>query len=115
KDRLQTFRNSAHTVELLLSIPGDIKLERKLQSLFSESKITRELFRFDQKTSTFIDTVRRLGPNRALDWLDYITPAQRQKRETENTARIAAARQTRAGLDAHYAGLVADRKKRLGW
>jgi hypothetical protein len=115
-DRLQAFRNAALDVELLLSIPGDRTLERRIHELLAESRITRELFRNEWRPLWFIDAVRRDGLSAALHWLAETTPKRRHEQKLEeHKKRLIAARQSKAELNAHFAALVADRRHRLGW
>jgi len=114
--RLKQFATSAVTVETLLVVPGDRPLERQLQGLLSEARITRELFRHYWRIYDFIDVVKRDGLDRGLQFLSETTPRRRvERRQDERRARESRARQSKAALDAHFAGLVADRKRRLGW
>jgi hypothetical protein len=116
KSRLRQFRNAASVIKLLLAIPGDRTLEKRLQSLFFQDRIARELFRDSGRAQHFVDHVKYGGLQRGLDFLESITPqkiadatrAERERRVREN-------RMNKAQLDAYYASLVAERKQRLGW
>lgn len=113
--RLKAFMTSAVDVALLFTIPGDRSLEKKLHVLLAESKIARELFR-SSEVLQFIEIVKFFGFERGIKMLENSTPAARRKAKEQNfVARVAARRQSKAELDAYYAGLVAERKQRLGW
>jgi hypothetical protein len=114
--RLSALRNVWPLVDVLLTIPGGREMERTIHELLQEAKIVRELFRLDWRVSQFIDIAARQSLDRGLQWLRDTTPAARQRRASdERNTRTIERRKTRAEQDAYYAGLVADRKQRLGW
>jgi hypothetical protein len=87
-----------------------------MQSLFFQDRIARELFHDSARAQHFVDHVKYGGLQRGLGFLESITPqkitdttrAERERRVREN-------RMNKAQLDAYYASLVAERKRRLGW
>lgn len=114
--RLKTFETSSTDVELLLTVPGDMRLEKLIHGLLSDLKIRNELFHHDWRISSFVSHVEREGIARGLHFLEETTPRRREetKRE-ERDARTKAARLSKAEKDAYFASLVAERKQRIGW
>lgn len=116
KQRLKTFLTSSPDIALLLAIPGDRALERKIHDKLSDSHLTRELFRREQPVLQFIHVFEHGGLQLAFQYLEDTSPAARARRRVEDRAeRNAFARRSRAEKDAYFASLVADRKNRLGW
>lgn len=114
--RLKAFETSADAVRLLLAIPGDRTLEKRIHGLFSEERIARELFRRDYRLFSFIDNVEYGGLARGLEFLEATTPEARSRKKMDDRQKKAAeARRSKSEKDAYFAGLVADRKQRLGW
>lgn len=114
--RLKTFETSSTSVRLLLSIPGDRTLERRLHELLDESRIAREIFRREYRVFGFIDVAKEYGVERALRYLDESTPAARSRfKIEERERRTVEARKSKAEKDAYFASLVTQRKQRLGW
>lgn len=114
--RLKAFLTSSPDVDLLLAIPGDRALERKLHEKLEECRLAREMFRRDHRILQFIHHFEYGGIERAMQYLDMSTPAARaQQKVDDRTERVAVARQSRAEKDAYFALLVAERKNRLGW
>ncbi len=114
--RLKSFMTSAHDVELLLSVPGDRTLERRLHELLSEGRIARELFHLDDRVLSFITFVEGQDLNCGLEFLAQTTRAGRLRaRREDREARDRAERIKKAEFDAYCASLVAERKQRLGW
>lgn len=116
KARLRSFLNSAATVDLLLAVPGDRALERRLHQVFSSLRITRELFRYDGWLQGFVDNVAYGGLDRGFRYIEETSPKwMAEKRREGRAERTRVERQKKAEIDAHCASLVADRVKRLGW
>lgn len=114
--RLKAFQTSAVDIELLISVPGGVDLERRLHQLFCETHIDREMFHNDWRISNFICNVEYGGLERGLQFLEQSTPEARSQKQTEDRRRrIAAARQSKAEKDTYFSSLVAQRKERLGW
>lgn len=114
--RMKEFLTSTSDIKLLIAVPGDRFLERKLHELLAEAHITRELFIPDYRVMGFIDHFEYGGLPRALEFLEATTPAARARRKQEDfRRRVASVRQTKAEKDAYFASLVAERKRRLGW
>jgi hypothetical protein len=116
ESRLQACRNASPDVQLLLTVPGNRTLERQLHDLFGEYKVAREIFRPDRRILSFIEHVEYGGLDRGLRYLEETTLAARtQANTTRRIERTRVARLDRAAASAHYASLVAERKRQVGW
>jgi Meiotically up-regulated gene 113 len=114
--RLKTYQTASADIQLLLSIPGDRTLEKRLHGLLSATRIAREIFQHDWRVESFIAMVHRDGLDSGLKWLADTTPQRLSARkQEERTARHTEARRTRAEKDAYFATLVTERKQRIGW
>lgn len=115
--RLKAFLNSAPAVEVLLAIPGDMDLERRLHNILVESRVERELYHGkDYRVLGFIRHFEQHGLDAALDYLEETTPEERAARkEASRLFHLECRRETKAEKDAYFASLVARRKERLGW
>lgn len=114
--RLKSFLNSAVNVELLLTIPGDISLERRLHVLLSDSRIEREIFHRDSRVLSFIRDVKMIGLEHGIQYLEKTTPAamaRRKKVNREERTRLERLKKTE--FDAYCILLVAERKRKIGW
>jgi hypothetical protein len=84
KARLQSFRtSSAEEITVLLTIPGDREVERRLHDLFQEERIRLEFFRECWLVGEFI----RFAKERGVDWaIDYVEKWKRiRQREANKT------------------------------
>ena len=116
KSRLQSFRNAAVNVDVLLVIPGDRDLEQRIHGLLAETRVERELFHREQRVLWFIELAKHKSVAQAIQHLEDTTPKAREKQKQEyREQRTKVARLKRLELDAYYASLVAERKQKLGW
>lgn len=114
--RLDTFRTSNPAVDLLLAIPGDRVLEKRLHLLLSEVKVAREMFIDGWRVQSFIDRVKQADLQSGLDFLESTTPKKlAEQKRSDRERRVRHGRMEKAQLDTHFAALVAERKRRLGW
>lgn len=116
--RIKAFRTStAEEIEVLATFPGGRKEERRLHDSLAESRMhTGEFFHRDYRINNFIDFINAGDLEKAWRWLDEThIDRRRRRRAEERQARVAARRQTKAEFDAYIAGLVAERKRTLGW
>lgn len=114
--RMKSFLTSAVEVEFFLALPGNRELERRLHETFAWLRVRRELFNHDYRMMGFIEHAAYEGIERGLRYLEEMLPdriAARQAAYRIERRRIA--QQTRAEENAYYAGLVAERKRQLGW
>jgi hypothetical protein len=85
KGRLQSFRTSStDEITVLLTIPGDREVERRLHDLFREERIQLEFFRGDD---WLIHEFIRFAQERGVDWaIDYVEKWKRiREREANKT------------------------------
>lgn len=116
-NRLKSFATtSPERPRVLLTIPGGQAVERRLHDVLSETRVRGEFFHYEYRIDGFIRFAEANDLASAWDWLEQTTPHRRnQKREEEHQSRVAERRRTRAEENAHYAALVAERKRQLGW
>lgn len=99
QSRLKSFQTTAFDIKVLLTLPGDRALERRLHELFAEVRIERELFQADWRIFNFIDHYRYGGLERGLRFLEETTPKRRaERKEGDRQQRVRAVRKTRAAL-----------------
>ena len=114
--RLKAVETSATQVDLLFSVPGDMRLEKLIHNLLGEDKIRNELFHQSWRITSFIYRVEQEGIAAGLKFLESSTPKRREQAKQEaREQRIKIARQTKSEKDAYFASLVAGRKQRIGW
>lgn len=114
--RLKEFATTAFDLKVLVAIPGDRSLERRLHDLMQDSRLERELFRDDWRVIRFIEMYRYAGLEKAIQHLEESTPcALARRKEEARVERVVEARKSKAEKDAYFASLVADRKRRIGW
>jgi hypothetical protein len=114
--RVKAFETSATSVEILLVVPGDIRLEKLIHGMLSEIRIRNELFHQDWRITEFVRHVEQNGIADGLRFLEETTAVRRQqKKEEDRGARMEEARRSKAEKDSYFASLVAQRKDGLGW
>lgn len=114
--RVKAFETSATSVEVLLAVPGDMRLEKLIHGLLSEIKIRNELFHQDWRITEFVRHVEQGGIAGGLRFLEETTATRlQQKKEEDCRARMEEARKSKVEKDTYFASLVAERKKCLGW
>jgi hypothetical protein len=114
--RFKAFETSALGVNLVLAIPGERGLEKKLHKLLSEQHFAREIFEYEWRIDSFVRYVKDYGLDRGLCFLEETSPQRRaeiQKEQRDN--RLLTVRLKKAEQDAYFASLVSERKNRLGW
>src|SRR5262249_50681228 len=103
-------------IRLLATISGGRELEQRLHCAFSETRIRGEFFHCEWRLNWFIELVSRPDLAGAWKYLEDTSPARIAQRNIQDRQRrVAERRKTKAEEDAYYAGLVAERKRRLGW
>jgi hypothetical protein len=114
--RLREFQSViAGDITVLLTIPGNRDLEQRLHTLFHKHRIKNEIFE-SHLISRFVEVFNYKGLATAIQYIEDLSPARLQQRAVEERQRrVAAQRKTRAEENAHYAKLVAERKRTLGW
>jgi hypothetical protein len=115
--RLKEFATStAQNIDVIAAIPGGRELEQRIHREFSGTRIRGEFFHFDGRLQSFIEWAKRGDLATAWRYLEESSPKRiAQITAEERQRRIAHRRKTKAEEDAYYAGLVAERKRVLGW
>ncbi len=115
--RLKSFATSTPgPIDVLASFAGGRQEEARLHSSLAELRMRGEFFHFDHRISGFIDRIEAGSIDDAWQWLDDTHPMARQRRKVEERSqREAVRRASRTELNAHFATLVAERKRTLGW
>ena len=115
--RLKEFATlTAEFIEVLFTVPGTSKDEARFHRLFSNCRLRGEHFRNDGDLFNFIDRVKHFGFDYAWQLLLEDQPERLRQRQLDQHRRKTVKQlRKKKDLDAYYAGLVAERKKRLGW
>lgn len=116
--RVKSFRTStAEEIDVLATFDGGRAEERRLHESLSESRLPRgEFFHHEFRIQNFVSLVTAGEVERAWQWLESTTRAARKQHVAlERKKREEGRRQEKAKFSAYCAGLVAERKRTLGW